>query len=104
MGINALKVKNFSDLEKLQYVWPALSLVVVKMTAPYLPAKSFKKLPLDFSILYISPQDWPKVPVDDPKVHLTSSLKDIQPRFTCSSQRDQSCVKGGTKSFNGFLK
>lgn len=59
--INALKVKNFSDLEKLQYVWPALSLVVVKMTAPYLPAKSFKKLPLDFSILYISPQDWPKV-------------------------------------------
>lgn len=60
--INALKVKNFSDLEKLQHVWPALSLVVVKMTAPYLPAKSFKKLEnLDFSILYISPQDWTKV-------------------------------------------
>ena len=45
-----------------------------------------------------------QVPADDPKVYLTSSLDEIQPRFMCSSQRDQSCVKGGRKSFNGFLR
>ena len=60
--INALKVKNFLDLEKLQNVWPALSLAVVKMTAPYLPAKPFdKNLGLDFPVFFISAQDWPKV-------------------------------------------
>ena len=60
--VSALKVTTLTQLEQMQDILPILSLAVVKMKNPYLPAKPYKSQHYDFPIIYISPKDWPKVP------------------------------------------
>ena len=57
-----LKVESLDEIERLS-IFPSLSLVLVKMTSPYLPAspkvKLEKKVP--FNVLLIHPEDWKRV-------------------------------------------